>query len=32
MRRISLLATADGRPLYESAGFATNSDWLHLEL
>jgi len=27
-----LLSTDDGRPRYESAGFATNDQWLGLDL
>ncbi len=32
VRRLLLFTTPDGRPLYESAGFAADDDWLDLRL
>lgn len=32
VRRFFLMATPDGRPLYEENGFATNDTWLELRL
>lgn len=32
LRRLWLMATDDGRPLYESTGFAANDRWLELPL
>ena len=32
VRRLMLFTTPDGRPLYESAGFAADGDWLDVRL
>jgi GNAT superfamily N-acetyltransferase len=32
LRRLLLYATDDGRPLYTHAGFATNPNWMELDL